>query len=258
MNKARSPARLRNALAALNWPIMERMFLDEIGEVPLELQPKLLHVLQEREFERLGCLAPLRTDARLIAATNRELEALVEEQSSAPTCITGSTYFRFAFLRCANARRYSSAGAPLCAAVRRGIGKASRRSRRRPWRRWSLPWPGNIRELQNVIERAVIVSRGPVLKVPVADLRIPPAQTASKPRPSAAASGESLRDKLGESERQQILAALEESNWQVAGPDGAAARLGMKRSTSNSACAAWHEGCSAAGRRRKVSARCGR
>jgi formate hydrogenlyase transcriptional activator len=87
-------------------------------------------------------------------------------------------------------------------------------------------WPGNIRELQNVIERAVIISKGPVLKVPVADLKLRPSENKS-----VSAGGENLRDVLGEEERKRILSALEEANWVVAGPNGAAARLGMKRST---------------------------
>ena len=91
-------------------------------------------------------------------------------------------------------------------------------------------WPGNIRELQNVIERAVIVSRGPVLNVPVADLKIRP-EARPKPEKREPVAGENLRGILGETERQQILSALEQSNWLVAGPNGAAARLGMKRST---------------------------
>ena len=91
-------------------------------------------------------------------------------------------------------------------------------------------WPGNIRELQNVIERAVIISKGTVLKVPVSDLRRR-SDTAPSPAPKHSPTVDSLKQRLGETERNQILAALEQSNWVIAGPNGAAARLGMKRST---------------------------
>ena len=208
------------------------VFLDEIGEVPLDLQPKLLRVLQEREFERLGSSRTLHTDARLIAATNRDLEAMVEEQR-----FRSDLYYRLnVFPIRIPALRERPEDIPLL--VRHFVEQFSRRNQRAID---TIPsdtmealvryhWPGNIRELQNVIERAVIVSRGPVLNVPVADLRSRPEGKARTAKVEAA-SGENLREVLGEAERQQILAALEQSNWLVAGPNGAAARLGMKRST---------------------------
>ncbi|HUA60445.1 MAG TPA: sigma 54-interacting transcriptional regulator [Verrucomicrobiae bacterium] len=208
------------------------VFLDEIGEVPLDLQPKLLRVLQEREFERLGSSRTLHTDARLIAATNRDLEAMVEEQH-----FRSDLYYRLnVFPIRIPALRERPEDIPLL--VRHFVEQFSRRNQRSID---TIPsdtmdalvryhWPGNIRELQNVIERAVIVSRGPVLNVPVADLRLR-VQGKPKPEKSEPAGGENLREKLDESERQQILAALEQSDWLVAGPNGAAARLGMKRST---------------------------
>jgi formate hydrogenlyase transcriptional activator len=202
------------------------VFLDEVGEIPLELQPKLLRVLQEREFERLGSAHTLRTDARLIAATNRDLEAMVEEQR-----FRSDLFYRLnVFPIRIPPLRERPEDIPLL--VRHFVQQFSRRNNRGIE---SIPsetmealvayhWPGNIRELQNVIERAVIVTKGSVLKVPTAGLKSRPAP---KPTPKRSA----LRDVLGEAERQQILRALEESEWIVAGPNGAAARLGMKRST---------------------------
>jgi len=208
------------------------VFLDEIGEIPLELQPKLLRVLQEREFERLGSSRTLHTDARLIAATNRDLEAMVEEQR-----FRSDLYYRLnVFPIRIPALRERPEDIPLL--VRHFVEQFSRRNQRGidaiPSDTMEAlvryPWPGNIRELQNVIERAVIVSRGSVLNVPAGDLR---SRTQAKPKPERTADppAENLREKLDEAERQQILNALEQSNWLVAGPNGAAARLGMKRST---------------------------
>jgi formate hydrogenlyase transcriptional activator len=211
------------------------VFLDEIGEIPLELQPKLLRVLQEREFERLGSSRTLHSDARLIAATNRDLEKMVEEQQ-----FRSDLYYRLnVFPIRIPALRERPEDIPLL--VRHFVEQFSRRNQRAID---TIPsdtmealvryhWPGNIRELQNVVERAVIVSRGPVLNVPVADLRI---RTQSRAKAEAAEAAqpqpaENLRDMLGDAERQQILNALEQANWLVSGPNGAAARLGMKRST---------------------------
>ncbi len=212
------------------------IFLDEVGEIPLELQPKLLRVLQEREFERLGSSRTLRSDARLIAATNRDLEQMVEEQRFRP-----DLYYRLnVFPVRIPPLRERQEDIPLL--VRHFAQQFGRRNQRNID---SIPsetmdalvqyhWPGNIRELQNVIERAVIVSKGSVLKVPIGDLKpgpTPPAKPNARKGGVAAPASENLRDALSESERQQILAALEQSNWVVAGPNGAAARLGMKRST---------------------------
>ena len=216
------------------------MFLDEIGEIPLELQPKLLRVLQEREFERLGSSRTLRTDARLIAATNRDLEALVKEQK-----FRSDLYYRLnVFPVRVPALRERPEDLPLL--VRHFVQQFSRRLGKTidaiPADTMGAlaryPWPGNIRELQNVIERAVILTTGPVLTVRGDDLR--PPNHAPAPPTAAAADGISappagnIREALEEAERQQILAALEKSNWVVAGPDGAAARLGLKRSTLQS------------------------
>jgi formate hydrogenlyase transcriptional activator len=210
------------------------IFLDEIGEIPLELQPKLLRVLQEREFERLGSSRTLHADARLIAATNRDLKTMVDEQN-----FRSDLYYRLnVFPIRVPALRERREDIPLL--VRHFVQQFSRRNNRVIE---TIPsesmealiryhWPGNIRELQNVIERAVIISKGPVLNVSLADLK-PDVSTKTSPaitKPTPAYH-ESLQDTLEETERAQILRALEEANGVVAGANGAAARLGIKRST---------------------------
>jgi formate hydrogenlyase transcriptional activator len=199
------------------------VFLDEIGEVPLELQPKLLRVLQEREFERLGSAKTLRTDARLIAATNRDLGAMVEEQT-----FRQDLFYRLnVFPIRVPALRERREDIPML--VRHFAQQFARRMKRSIE---SIPsqtmatlteyeWPGNVRELQNLIERAVILSPGPTLHVP-------PLTTNGR---SHATPREGPSETLEEAERRQIVAVLERSRWVVAGPNGAAARLGLKRST---------------------------
>ena len=210
------------------------IFLDEVGEIPLELQPKLLRVLQEREFERLGSTRTIRTDARLIAATNRNLKTMVEEQR-----FRSDLYYRLnVFPIRVPSLRERKEDIPLL--VRHFVKEFSRRNQRvidtipsetmQALVRYH--WPGNIRELQNVIERAVIISRGPVLNVTLTDLTPDVASTAAPVVTTAkSASHETLQEMLEETERNQILCALEEANGVVAGPNGAAARLGVKRST---------------------------
>src|SRR6202030_2351328 len=209
------------------------IFLDEIGESPLELQTKLLRVLQEREFERLGSSRTLRTDARRIAATIRDLEEMVSEQK-----FRSDLFFRLdVFPVHVPALRERDGDIPFL--VRHFAQQFARRMNKVIE---TIPsatmealcryhWAGNIRELQNVIERAVIISAGPELSVDVADLKFPkvgsPAQNPASPKSTIGA----LHDVLEETERQQILKAVKQSNWIVAGPNGAAARLGMKRST---------------------------
>ena len=199
------------------------IFLDEIGEIPLELQPKLLRVLQEREFERLGSSRTLRSDARLIAATNRDLGTMVEKQA-----FRADLYYRLnIFPIHVPPLRERSEDIPLL--VRHFTAQFARRMNRaidsipaesmNALRRY--PWPGNIRELQNLIERAVILSPGPVLRVPVEELK---ARTATARAPES-------RQTLADAERAHILAVLKETGWVLAGANGAAARLGMNRST---------------------------
>jgi formate hydrogenlyase transcriptional activator len=209
------------------------IFLDEIGEIPLELQTKLLRVLQEREFERLGSSRTLRTDARLIAATNRDLEAMVSEQRFRP-----DLFFRLnVFPVHVPPLRERQGDIPLL--VRHFTQQFSRRMNKVIE---TIPseamdalcryhWPGNIRELQNVIERAVIISTGPALRVDVSDLKLRKAGLTTEEPASPKLTNGTLHDVLKETQRQQILKALKECNWIVSGPDGAAAHLGMKRST---------------------------
>jgi formate hydrogenlyase transcriptional activator len=209
------------------------IFLDEIGEIPLELQTKLLRVLQEREFERLGSSRTLRTDARLIAATNRDLEVMVAEQK-----FRSDLFFRLnVFPVHVPPLRERQGDIPLL--VRHFTQQFSRRMNRVVE---TIPsaamdalsryhWPGNIRELQNVIERAVIISTGPALNIDISDLKFSKADLPAKKPAYPKATNGALHSVLEETERQEILKALKESNWVVAGPNGAAAHLAMKRST---------------------------
>jgi formate hydrogenlyase transcriptional activator len=218
------------------------LFLDEIGEVPLELQPKLLRVLQEREFERLGSSRTLRTNARLIAATNRDLEVLVSEQK-----FRADLYYRLnVFPIRVPALRERPEDIPLL--VRHFVQQYSRQLGKRidtiPSDTMTTlvryPWPGNIRELQNVIERAAILTSGTVLNVPSDGLRAAgnraghAAEAAPLERRPHATANRDMRSVLDETERSQVLAALEQTGWIVGGADGAAALLGMKRSTLQS------------------------
>ncbi|HEY4048440.1 MAG TPA: sigma 54-interacting transcriptional regulator [Acidobacteriaceae bacterium] len=200
------------------------IFLDEIGEIPLELQPKLLRVLQEREFERLGGSRTLRTNARLIAATNRDLRAMVDESR-----FRSDLYYRLnVFPVYVPSLRERAEDIPVLVRhfvqyfsrnINKQINAISSETMQALTR---YPWPGNIRELQNVIERAVILSQGRVLNVQLSDLK--PKQLQNGP----ASIGHLT---LEEMERRHILAVLEQTNWVFAGPNGAAARLGMKRPT---------------------------
>jgi formate hydrogenlyase transcriptional activator len=214
------------------------IFLDEIGDIPLELQPKLLRVLQEREFERLGSTRTMRSDARLIAATNRDLDQLVAEGR-----FRSDLFYRLnVFPVRVPALRERPDDIPLL--VRHFVQQFSRRLGKAidaiPAEAMTAltryPWPGNIRELQNVIERAVILTNGPVLSVHIDDLGAPGPAAApfGTSNGHGAAARQDLRSSLEGSERQQIIAALEKSNWVVAGSEGAAARLGLKRSTLQS------------------------
>ncbi len=200
------------------------IFLDEVGEIPLELQSKLLRVLQEQEFERLGSTRTIRVDIRLIAATNRDLATLVEEQR-----FRSDLYYRL---------NVFPLNLPPLRARREDIPMLVRYFAQHYAARMkktieSIPaptlealsryhWPGNIRELENLVERAVILSQGTHLHVPLQELKIEarqlPAQEAT----------------LKDAEREQILKTLRETQWVVGGPDGAAARLGLKRTTLTS------------------------
>jgi formate hydrogenlyase transcriptional activator len=199
------------------------IFLDEVGEIPLDLQTKLLRVLQEREFERLGSARTLRSDVRLIAATNRDLVAAVEAQRFRIDLFYRLNVFPIHL----PPLRERTVDIPQL--VRHFVDHFARRMRRPidripPESMEALTryrWPGNIRELQNVIERAVILSPGPELRVPVEDLagRLTPGQ------------GNGVQGSLEEATRAHILATLKETKWVISGPAGAAARLSMNRST---------------------------
>jgi formate hydrogenlyase transcriptional activator len=199
------------------------VFLDEIGEIPLELQPKLLRVLQEREFERLGSSRTLTSDARLIAATNRDLTAMVEERT-----FRADLFYRLnVFPVYVPPLRERQDDIPLL--VRHFVQQFSRRMGKAvdtiPVETMNVlvqyHWPGNIRELQNLVERAVILTTGPILRVPLNDLHL------QSPPPGGNHKSESLE----EMERRHIIEALEAADWVVSGPKGAAATLGLKRST---------------------------
>jgi formate hydrogenlyase transcriptional activator len=200
------------------------LFLDEVGEIPLELQPKFLRVLQEQEFERLGGTKTIKVDVRLVAATNRDLARMAAEGR-----FRNDLYYRLnIFPIVLPPLRERPDGIPTL--VRHFAQQFARRMGRRietiPAAVMDAlvryPWPGNVRELQNVIERAVILSPGLSLQVPLGDLQ--PAATQAAAPASAVVS-------LADAEREHILGALRETGWVLGGAEGAAARLGMKRST---------------------------
>jgi formate hydrogenlyase transcriptional activator len=200
------------------------LFLDEVGDIPLELQPKLLRVLQEQEFERLGSTRTIQVDVRLVAATNQDLARMVADRH-----FRSDLYYRLnVFPVTVPALRDRREDIPTL--VRYFAQKYARRMNKHVE---TIPagtmdalvryhWPGNVRELENLIERAAIVSPGPVLKVPLGELT-PPTQ----------AQGQGMAT-LEAAEREHILRALEATNWVLGGPQGAATRLGMKRTTLQS------------------------
>jgi len=206
------------------------LFLDEVGDIPGEIQPKLLRVLQEREFERLGSTRTRRVDVRVIAATNRDLDAMVEEESFRRDLFYRLNVFPIRI------PPLSARADDIPALARHFVARHARRMRRsapsipppvlQALRDWH--WPGNIRELENVIERAVILSRGPTLQLPDDLLQ-------RRPRPQLMALPPAARPPtLEEIERESIIRALRESGGVVGGPAGAAARLGLKRTTLQS------------------------
>jgi PAS domain S-box-containing protein len=208
------------------------IFLDEIGELPREAQAKLLRVLQEREFDRVGGTAPVRVDVRVIAATNRNPFQMVQEKT-----FREDLYFRLnvfpIHLPPLRARRDDI---PLL--VRFLVQKFAQRVGKHldgiaepTLRRLEeYPWPGNIRELENVLERAVILAAGSVLEIAPDHLPAPAAPAvAAPPVPSPAAS--QPQPSLEAVERDHILTVLKQTNWVIAGPHGAAAILGLPPST---------------------------
>jgi transcriptional regulator with GAF, ATPase, and Fis domain len=201
------------------------LFLDEVGEMPLDLQPKLLRALQEREIERLGGTRPISVNVRLIAATNRDLAQMVAEKQ-----FRSDLFYRLkVFPIFAPPLRERATDIPVL--VRHFVATHSRRMGKtidtipddamKALSRWS--WPGNIRELENLLERSVILTRGSVLYVPLAELQVDPRQEAELESAT-----------LHEAEREHILRVLREAKGQIGGEDGAASRLGLKRTTLNS------------------------
>jgi formate hydrogenlyase transcriptional activator len=200
------------------------LFLDEVGDIPLELQPKLLRVLQEKEFERLGSNRTIRVDVRVVGATNRDLGRMVEER-----LFRSELYYRLnVFPVRVPALRERPEDIPLL--VRYFAQKYALQMDKRietiPTEELdalcAYHWPGNVRELQNLIERAVILSSGPVLHISLAELK-PLNELPADAGPT-----------LEAAERAHILRAVRETNWVLAGPHGAATRLGMKRTTLQS------------------------
>ncbi len=200
------------------------IFLDEVGDIPLELQPKLLRALQEKEFERLGSTRTITTDARIVAATNRDLRKLV----SAGQFRSDLFYRLDVFPITVPPLRERSEDIPLL--VQYFLTKFSQRMKKHietvPLEGMQTlcgySWPGNIRELEHVIERAVILSQGPVLKVPAFE-----SVQAETGLPSDSSALEDI-------ERQHIIRVLREAKGKIGGPGGAAERLGMNRTTLNS------------------------
>ena len=210
------------------WELAEggTLFLDEVGEIPLELQPKLLRVLQEQEFERVGGTRTIKLDVRVVAATNRDLARMVEERR-----FRDDLYYRLnVFPIHVPPLRERSEDIP--ALVRFFLQRLARPMNRHvevmrsetldALRRYT--WPGNVRELANLVERAMILSKGRTLEVPLAELKRRPARTDHR---------DDART-LEAVERMHILRILDETNWTLGGPRGAAARLGMKRTTLQS------------------------
>jgi len=201
------------------------LFLDEVGDIPLDLQPKLLRVLQEQEFERLGSARTHKVDVRLIAATNVNLEQLVADKQ-----FRSDLYYRLnVFPITVPPLRDRREDIPVLA--RWFTQKFASRMRKPilsiPARTLSAVveyhWPGNVRELENLIERAVILSSGPELEVSTSELKPPAVAVHTE--------GASWNLNFEEAERAHILHAVRDANWVIAGPRGAASRLGLNRST---------------------------
>jgi formate hydrogenlyase transcriptional activator len=204
------------------------LFLDEIGDLPFDLQPKLLRVLQEQEFERLGGTVTTRVNVRVVAATSRNLPQMVADRE-----FRSDLYYR---LNVFPVRLPALRERPedIALLVRHFVDFCAKRMNKQVEHiptvamdsLLNYPWPGNVRELQNFIERSVILSPGKVLRAPLAELKswddVPDAcgQSAA-PKPAT----------LKDAEREHIIQALAETNWVVGGPKGAGARLGLQRTT---------------------------
>ncbi len=197
------------------------IFLDEVGDIPLELQPKLLRVLQEGEFERLGSSRTIHVDVRLVAATNRDLAQMVADNQ-----FRSDLYYRLrVFPILVPPLRERQADIPVLVhhftqKYARQMGKKIKKIPQQAMDalcKW--PWPGNIREMENLIERAVILSPGPVLNVPIKEFK------------EAAKQSSEAEGTLESAERDHIARVLRETGGVISGPQGAAAKLGLKRTT---------------------------
>ena len=199
------------------------LFLDEVGDIPMELQPKLLRVLQDQEFERLGSTRTIKVDIRLIAATNRDLAEMMSNKK-----FRSDLYYRLNVFPI-HMPSLTDRRTDIPTLVRHFVQKFARKMNKQietiPTATMTAlvnwDWPGNVRELENLMERSVILSDGRVLNVPVAEIT----------------RGRLIADSnqtLESMEREYIIRVLRESNGQIAGPQGAAARLGMKRTTLQS------------------------
>jgi formate hydrogenlyase transcriptional activator len=200
------------------------LFLDEIGEIPLELQPKLLRVLQDQEFERLGSTRTIRVNVRLIAATNRDLARSVADRE-----FRSDLFYRLhVFPILVPALRDRAEDIPLLVRffVHRFAQRMGRQVESIPKETMDAltawPWPGNVRELENLMERSVILSEGTVLRVPLSELRLPVNLVSASDRT------------LDHAERSHIIRVLRETGGILSGPQGAARRLGLKRTTLQS------------------------
>jgi formate hydrogenlyase transcriptional activator len=197
------------------------LFLDEVGDIPLELQPKLLRVLQEQEFERLGSSHTQRVNVRLVAATNRNLKEMVAEKQ-----FRSDLYFRLNIFPVAiPPLRQRREDIPLLirAFVKDCCHRMNRQLENIPAETMAAlthyAWPGNIRELQNFIERAVIMSPGRMLRAPLESLSWFEELDSATPMT------------LDQAECDHILKTLKETRWVIGGPGGAAEKLGLKRTT---------------------------
>ena len=201
------------------------LFLDEVGDLPLEIQPKLLRALQEKEFERLGGIRTIPVDIRLVAATNRNLEKMVANRE-----FRNDLYYRLrVFPISIPPLRERREDIPLL--VRYFVAEHAVRMDKKiesispeimkALTKWD--WPGNIRELENFIERCVILSKGPALRAPLSELQVLDETSVEQEDVS-----------LEAADREHILRVLREAKGMIGGPDGAAARLGLKRTTLNS------------------------
>jgi formate hydrogenlyase transcriptional activator len=220
------------------------LFLDEVGDLPMELQPKLLRVLQEHEFERLGSNRTIKVDVRVVAATNQDLAKQVADRT-----FRSDLYYRLnVFPIQIPALRERREDVPLL--VRYFVQKFSRRLNKvveyvpadAMTALANYSWPGNIRELENFIERAVLLSPGKELRIPISELLNEtgaPSTAISSPRSSTAHGGNNSDEvsapasipTLEQAEREHILRALQQTQWRIGGPKGAAALLDMKRTT---------------------------